>query len=173
MAYWLMQGSESHRRIRDFFTDGHTGAPWPIRQHWKRMSPSDGVALWLSGPGGGVVAVGHVAAEPFFGRADDPYRIDRPDTEEWLVPVEFAHHFVDHPIGRDALGADPRFAGARILRTPGGRNPAPLEDDEWAAVLERVPPPGPHPVATAVRGAAVVVAVGATAVREAFRSVVG
>jgi hypothetical protein len=168
MAYWLMQCNESHWRIRDFFADGRTGTVWPIRQHWKRMHPGDGVAVWLSG---GAVAVGHLAGEPFFGTAEDEYRTG--GDEGWLVPVEFTHHFLNQPIRRDVLEADPRFAGALILRMSGGRNPFPLEPDEWAAILDRVPPPGPHPVATAVRGAAVVVAVGATAVREAFRSVVG
>jgi predicted RNA-binding protein with PUA-like domain len=178
MAYWLLQCNESHWRIRDFFTDGRTGTVWHIRQHWKRMSPGDGVAVWLSGKDGGVAAVGQVAGEPYQGTpeaADEQYwAVDhRVKGERWLVPVEFSAHFPGHPIRRDVLEADPRFAHALILRMAGGRNPYPLEEGEWAAITERVPPPGPHVVATAVRGAAVAVAVGATAVREAGRSVVG
>ncbi|MEV6630403.1 EVE domain-containing protein [Actinoplanes sp. NPDC051470] len=176
MAYWLMQGNISHWRIRDFFTDGHTATTWTIRQHWKRMSAGDGVAIWLSGPGGGVVALGHVTAEPHFGTADDPYWTGR-DGEQWLVPVEFAQHFVNRPIGREKLEGDPRFAHALILRMAGGRNPFPLEDQEWAAIVDRVPPAGPQVVATAVRGAAAgaaaVVTAGASAVKEAFRTAVG
>jgi hypothetical protein len=80
--------------------------------------------------------------------------------------------FPDRLIRRDALAADPRFAGALILRRPGGRNPFPLEDAAWAAVLDRVPPAGPHLVADTVRGAAAVVVAGAAAVREAFRSAI-
>jgi EVE domain len=175
MAYWLLQCNESHWRIRDFFADGHTGTVWTIRQHWKRISPGDGVAVWLSGEAGGVAALGHVAMEPYFGTADARYSADGhlPEGEQWLVPVEFTRHFVDHPIRREVLEADPRFAHALILRMAGGRNPFPLEEDEWAAITDRVPPPGPEVVATAVRGAAAVVAAGAIAVREAFRSAVG
>jgi predicted RNA-binding protein with PUA-like domain len=177
MAYWLLQGNESHWRIRDFFADGHTGTVWTIRQHWKRMSTGDGVVVWLSGEGGGAVAVGHVAGEPFFGAeepADARYWTggNGRESERWLVPVEFTRHFLDHPIGRAALERDRRFAGALILRMPGGRNPFPLADEEWAAIADRVPPPGPEVVATAVRGAAAVVAAGAIAVREAFKSAV-
>jgi predicted RNA-binding protein with PUA-like domain len=174
MAYWLLQCNESHWRIRDFFADGHTGTVWTIRQHWKRMSAGDGVAIWLSGDGGGVVAVGHVVQEPYFGTADTRYAVSGhdPDGDQWLVPVRFSRHFLNHPIRREVLEADSRFARALILRMPGGRNPSPLEADEWAAISDRVPSPGPDVVATAVRGAAAVVAAGAIAVREAFRSAV-
>ncbi|MEV6492277.1 EVE domain-containing protein, partial [Actinoplanes sp. NPDC051633] len=138
MGYWLLQCNESHWRIRDFFNDGRTGTVWTIRQHWKRMRPGDRVAVWLSGAGGGVVALGEVSGEPYFGTAgaaDERYRTggDGPESERWLVPVEFTQHFLDHPIGRDALEHDPRFAEALILRMPGGRNPVRLEADEWAA----------------------------------------
>src|SRR5690349_11943019 len=99
MAYWLLQCNTSHWRIRDFFTDGHTGTTWTIRQHWKRMAPGDGVAVWLSGAGGGVAALGHVTAEPRLGTPDTEYwTVPGGDAEQWVVPVEFAQHFVDRPI---------------------------------------------------------------------------
>jgi len=171
MGYWLLHTSEAHWRIRDFFTDGRTGTVWTIRQHWKRVAPGDGVAVWLTGKDGGVVARGRVTGEPYFGADDAEYWIEE-HGERWRVPVDLTEHFVDRPIRRDVLAADPRFANALILRLAGGRNPFPLEPDEWTAITDRVPPPGPQVVATAVRGAAVAVAVGATAVREAMRSVV-
>ncbi|MFG1605038.1 EVE domain-containing protein [Actinoplanes sp. NPDC049265] len=178
MGQWLLRCNPAHWRIRDFFTDGHTSTGWTIKQHWKRIRPGDDVAVWLSGEGGGVVAIGSVAGEPHFGPFADEdahyWTGDRdPAGERWVVPVEFTAHFLDHPIGREVLEADPRFAHALILRMTGGRNPSPLTDEEWAAVADRVPPPGPQVVATAVRGAAAVVVAGASAVREAFRSVVG
>jgi hypothetical protein len=181
MGHWLLQCSEAHWRIRDFFTDGRTSTVWTIRQHWKRVRPGDDVAVWLSGEGGGVVALGRVTGEPQHGsfaveeHEEARYWTDGhdPAEERWLVPVEFTAHFLDHPIRRDVLEADPRFAHALILRMAGGRNPFPLEPDEWAAVADRKPPQGPQVVATAVRGAAAVVVAGASAVREAFRSAVG
>ena len=171
MASWLLQCNESQWHLRDFFTEGHTATDWPIRQHWKRMAAGDEVALWLSGPGGGVVAVGRVTGVPRRGVPDAEFRTAS-SAAQWLAPVEFGTQFVDHPIGREKLAADPRFAHALILRMSGGRSPLPLTPDEWAAVVDHVPPGGLQLVATAVRGAAVVVAVGATAVREAFRSAI-
>jgi EVE domain-containing protein len=177
MGQWLLRGNPAHWRVRDFFTDGHTSTAWTIKQHWKRMRPSDDVAVWLTGERGGVVAIGSVAEEPRFGPLpgeEARYWTDGrdPAEERWLVPVDYTAHFLDHPIGREVLEADPRFAHALILRMSGGRNPFPLTGEEWAAIADRVPPPGPQVVATAVRGAAAVVVAGASAVREAFRSVV-
>jgi hypothetical protein len=53
---------------------------------------------------------------------------------------------------------------------PGGGNPFPLEPDQWQAITERVPPEL-HLVGKTVLGAAALAAAGATAIREAVRSV--
>ena len=188
MAHWLLQGNPAHWRIRDFFMDGRTSTVWTVRRHRDRIARGDDVALWLSGTAGGVVAVGRVTGEPYHGvaaPADEKYWAGTHgrDRERWLVPVRFDRHFLDEPISRETLKADPRFAGALILRVPRGANPFPVEPAEWPAIAERVPPrpavlpwrdDAGHPqlVATTVRTAAAVVAAGATAVREAFRSVV-
>jgi predicted RNA-binding protein with PUA-like domain len=178
MAHWLLQCNESHWRIRDFFTDGRTGTVWTIRRHRDQIAAGDDVGVWLSGKQGGVVAIGRVTGEPCHGtatEADERYWTGTHDhaTERWLVPVEFSRHFLDAPIRRDTLTADHRFAKSLILRVPRGANPFPVAADEWAAITDRVPPAGPHMIAATVRGAAAVVAAGATAVREAFRSAVG
>jgi predicted RNA-binding protein with PUA-like domain len=179
MAHWILQCNPSAWRIRDFFDAGRTSTTWVIRRHWKKMSPGDDVAIWMSGRPGGVVAVGRVSGEPEFGPA--PSKEEQFWTsgrtgagERWTVPVEFTRHFLGAPIRREVLKGDDRFADALILRMPGGANPFPAEDAEWQAIADRVPggvPGPPHTlVANTVRTAAVVVATGATAIKEAVRS---
>jgi len=53
---------------------------------------------------------------------------------------------------------------------PGGGNPFPIEPGQWPAIIERVPPEL-HLVGRTVLGAAAPAAAGATAIREAVRSV--
>jgi predicted RNA-binding protein with PUA-like domain len=177
MAHWIVQANPAHWRIRDFFTDGHTHTAWAIRRYRDAAAGGDDVALWLSGRDGGVVALGRVAGEPYHGTApDDAYWSAGPERADarWLMPVEFTNVFLDDPIARAVLRADRRFAGSLILRMAGGGNPFPVTGAEWPAVAERVPHPSEHAVVAAtVRGAAAIVAGGATAVREAVRSVVG
>ena len=179
MAHWILQCNPSVWRIRDFFESGRTGTQWVIRRHWTKMSPGDDVAIWMSGRPGGVVAVGRVSGEPEFGSPpkgqDQFWTSDKARAgERWTVPVQFTRHFLGAPINREVLKADDRFAGALILRVPRGANPFPLEDAEWQAIADRVPggvPGPPHTlVANTVRTAAVVVATGATALKEAVRS---
>ena len=188
MAHWLVQCNPGHWRIRDFFADGRTSTVWTVRRHRDRIAAGDDVAIWLSGKAGGVVAVGRVTGEPYYGAAapaDEKYWTGGHgrERERWLMPVEFTRHFLDEPITRETLKADERFAGSLIVRMPRGSNPFPVEPGEWAAVADRVPRPpavvpwrdddgNPQMVAATVRTAAAVVAAGATAVREALRSVV-
>ncbi|WP_305784686.1 EVE domain-containing protein [Symbioplanes lichenis] len=147
MAHWLLQTNSKDERV----TPGT--AAWPIRRHRERVEPGDGVVVWRSGRGGGVVAAGVVS-----GKAGDHTAIDV--TLDRVFPV----------IGRETLKADERFAGAQVLRAPGGGNPLPVDQPAWEAIEERIPPQGP--VAATVRGAAAAVAAGATAVREALRTAV-
>lgn len=172
MAHWLLQANRTRWRIADFFADGHHETTWPIRRHRTAVTEGDQVALWLSGKDGGVAALGIITAEPVQGRVPDPqyWSPKPPDKDGWLLPVRFDQIFVGTPIARATLAADPRFATSLIMRMSGGGNPFPVKPLEWEAIEEHIPPHGP--VAATVRGAAAVVAAGATAVREAFRSAI-
>ena len=188
MAHWLLQCNPAHWRVREFFDAGRTSTVWTVRRHRDRIAPGDDVGIWLSGRAGGVVAVGRVTGAPYYGEAapaDEKFWAGGHgrEKERWLMPVHFDRVFLDTPITRDELKADERFAGSLIIRMPRGSNPFPVEAAEWPAVAERVPAPPavmpwrdgdghPQVVAATVRTAAAVVAAGATAVREAFRSLV-
>lgn len=172
MAHWILQANPAHWRVRDLFAGGRKGTVWPVRRYRDAVAAGDDVALWVCGPGGGVVAVGRVIGEPFQGRPDKRLWTGDP-ARTTVLPVEFGTEFLDRPIGREMLRADDRFAGSLILRMAGGGNPFPVTGPQWAAIAERVPGAGEHAVvATFVRGAAATTAGAVTAVREALRAAV-
>jgi hypothetical protein len=172
MAHWILQANPAHWRIRELFAGGRKGTVWPVRRYRDTVAAGDDVALWRSGPDGGVVALGRIIGEPFEGRPDRRLWTGDP-AKTTLLPVEFGTEFLDRPICREALRADDRFAGSLILRMAGGGNPFPVTADEWPAIAERVPRAGEHAVvATIVRGAAATTAGAVTAVREALRAAV-
>lgn len=139
---WLLQYNPAH---------GQPGEHWPIRRYRDRIAVGDEVALWASGPGGGVTGLGQV-----IGKSD--------------TTVEVGNVRGFPVIRRESLKDDARFATALILRMPGGGNPFAVEPAQWAAITERVPPEL-HLVGKTVLGAAALAAAGATAIREAVRSV--
>ncbi len=150
MAFWLVQ----HNPARGDCGSG----PWLIRRYRDLITPGDDIALWLSGRAGGVSAVGTIVDAPH-------------ETADGItIGVTFTRTFTGRPIPRATLKADDRFRDALILRMPGGGNPFPLTPAQWQAITDRIPPEHQF-VAATVRGAAALAAAGATALREAVRSV--
>jgi hypothetical protein len=141
---WLLQFNPAHEQ---------PGERWPVRRYRDRIQAGDEVALWASGPDGGVVGLAQVGSG-----------------SRTVVEIENVRLFP--VVRREVLRADPRFARALILRMPGGGNPFPLEPDQWRAITERVPAEL-HLVGKTVLGAAALAAAGATAIREAVRSASG
>ncbi|SNY73655.1 hypothetical protein [Paractinoplanes atraurantiacus] len=115
MAHWLFQ----HNPARGHCGDGD----WTIRRYRDRIAAGDEVALWHSGPAGGVVAMGAIVSDPHEipGGTAVGLRFDR-----W------------HGISRAELRFDTRFRDALILRMPAGGNPFPLEPGHWRALAERL-----------------------------------
>jgi hypothetical protein len=146
MAHWLLQ----HNPARGACGSGD----WVIRRYRDLITAGDDVALWHSGRGGGVVAVGTVTRAP----------------RDSVIGVSFARMFTGRPVPRAVLQADERFRDALVLRMPGGGNPFPLTPPQWQAIIDRVPPEHRF-VEVTVRGAAALAVAGVTAIREAVRSV--
>jgi hypothetical protein len=114
MAHWLLQ----HNPARGVCGSGD----WTVRRYRELISAGDDVALWLSGRGGGVAAVGAITEPPHDG----------------LITVDFTRWFPDRLIPRDELRHDERFRDALVLRMPGGSNPFPVTPGQWRAIVERV-----------------------------------
>ncbi|MEU8818511.1 hypothetical protein [Actinoplanes sp. NPDC048796] len=113
-AHWLFQ----HNPARGACGDGD----WTVRRYRDRIAAGDKVALWHSGPSGGLAALGVIVSNPHATPAGTSVelRFDR-----W------------HSIPRADLRADPHFRQALILRMPAGGNPFPLEPGEWQALTDR------------------------------------
>jgi len=93
------------------------------------MTPGDPCLLWLSGRDRpGVHALGEVVG-------DVEERADGPE-----VPVRLT--LLAEPVPRADLLGDSRMQDAEVLRMPAGSNPSWLTAEQYAAVLDRVRPPG-------------------------------
>jgi hypothetical protein len=141
MAHWLLQCNPVKWRIFDFFAAGHELTSWDVKLNLDDIVVGDDICIWLTGRPGGVVALGRVTAEPVQlteGEDDDAYWSDPADADPtgWSLPIALSRTFLHDPVPRVLLARDSRFSDSLILRMPGGRNPFPLTDPQWTAVLD-------------------------------------
>lgn len=138
VAYWLIQANPKKWRIFDFRRDGKTLDTWNVKRHLDQLAAGDKLVLWLSGPSGGVVGLGHIigpAYEVSEAEADDGYWAPGEITgPQHQVPIRMDEYFFDAPVGRELLKADPDFANALILRAPQSANPMRLSATELDAI---------------------------------------
>jgi hypothetical protein len=138
MAYWILQG-----KPETYDTSGALDAGiidrWRVRRNLSRISPGDEFALWVSGPGGGVVALGTVTESPEHDTDPDPFWVDSAEGAElaWRIGIRISRQLTT-PVQRTALLADPRFARSAIIRMLGGGNPFPVTPDEWLALQSHI-----------------------------------
>lgn len=108
---------------------------WTVRRYLKEMRTGDPFALWVSGPGGGVVAIGELTGEPYWDEgeeADDQYWDEPPGPRE-AVPLK-VERWLESPIPREWFRGNHTFAGAGILSQPFAGNPHRLTDEQWEAL---------------------------------------
>ena len=91
----------------------------------------------MSGDERGVYALGEVTEPVEYRTDDDHYWTDPADASgpDWEIGIHIREAFLDSPILSEELAKDTRFVNALILRMPGGRNPFPLTEEEWHAIL--------------------------------------
>ena len=144
MAHWLLQANPAKWDVDAFFDRyGASGlTSWSVTRYRDRIEAGDDIALWISGPEGGVIALGEVTGQvrEDLG-ADDEFWIDKEQAARirWSLPIRLTQEFRHAPISRHELERDQRFSSAAILSQPFAGNPFPLTDDEWAAILEHRP----------------------------------
>lgn len=138
MAYWILQGNpkifDTHGALQAGTIDR-----WRIRRYLHDITPGDEFALWISGPGGGVRALGTVTEPPMRDTDPDPFWVDAADGVKpaWRVGIRISRR-LSSPIPRADLLADPRFARSMILRMPGGGNPFPVTSAEWVVLQSHI-----------------------------------
>jgi predicted RNA-binding protein with PUA-like domain len=143
MNNWLFTCNPKQWRIYDFFADGLTSVGWRTVNHRDAIRSGDRVLLWLSGPGGGVVALGEVECEPVLTSAaedEDKYWVKQPDPTKkwWSTGLRFSRSFIGEPVSRTELSADPVFKENLVIRMPRTANPIPVTGQQWDAVLKLV-----------------------------------
>lgn len=134
MAYWILQGNPAIYDTRGALQTS-TIDRWRIARHLHDISSDDQFALWISGPGGGVIALGVVTKPPERDTDPDSFWIDPAEGAKpgWRIGVKI-RRVLRSPVPRVDLQADPGFAGSLILRMPGGGNPFPVTPEEWRAL---------------------------------------
>ena len=138
MAYWILQGNPE---IYDTFGALQAGPidRWRIARHLQDVSRGDEFALWISGQGGGVSALGIVTEPPKRDTDPDRFWVDPAEGREraWRIGIQISRR-LGCPVPRADLKADPGFAESLILRMPGGGNPFPVTPDEWLVLQSHI-----------------------------------
>lgn len=147
MNRWLFQSNPERWRIFDYLRDH----PDEDFQHWDwsavryidEIMKEDSVAFWIAGRRDvrGVYAVGRITGPPEESTGWSEYAVDPEDRRrhDHMVPMAFDKVFFNDPILATDLKMDPRFTNAAILKMPQAGNPYKLTEDEWSAIVERIP----------------------------------
>ncbi|KRF29471.1 EVE domain-containing protein [Phycicoccus sp. Soil802] len=135
MSYWVFQCALGEEYDLDEIQSW--SAPdlwrWSLARHFKDVQPGDRFAFWVSGPQGGVFALGTVTSLPY---TDDHWRVTAKSAKATYAKLSVDVPLFDRPIPREVLKQEQRFKNSLILRMPGGANPFRLNDDEWWALEE-------------------------------------
>jgi hypothetical protein len=136
VAYWILQANPKMYRVFNALIDAPALRTWTIAHHKNDIQPGDEFALWVSGRAGGVYAFGVVTSPAAVRPGDSTYwvELDEYKHRKWRIGIRI-EDVLDSPIPRRELSSDLKFAGALILRMPGGGNPFPLSKGEWQAIL--------------------------------------
>jgi hypothetical protein len=111
---------------------------WNLNQHAREVNVGDRILIWISGQDAGIYAVGTVLT-PAVTRSDSGTGIGYWHTKkDGLQPkqrvlVRYDTVFLDRPLTRDYLRADPELWDLSILRSPRGTNFS-VSDAEWDAI---------------------------------------
>src|SRR5450755_4052179 len=143
MVRWILQCNPERYRLHEALRDGFDVRSWTVARHLRDIAPGDEVAMWISGPDGGVYVLGAVtrgaersAEEP------DPYWVDPAESDEatWHVGIRLGEPLPEL-IPRTVLANEPDCADAAIISMPWGGNPFPVTDLQWKAITSRIASP--------------------------------
>ena len=118
-----------------------------VARYRDQLRPGDNAAIWVSGSLAGVYGLATIAANEA-GEVDIYERVIEPDSGwrreedigQRIMTVNFRDdaRWLDKPILRSILKADPRFEDAPILTIPHAGNPFPVTDEQWRAITSRL-----------------------------------
>ncbi|MCZ7428978.1 hypothetical protein O7607_24820 [Micromonospora sp. WMMA1949] len=135
LGAWLIKGNADAVDLTARFSADPRVTGWCVRPGYRvrLMRAGQPVVFWASGSRGrapyGVWGVGRIAAAPEPGAPG----------EAWTAPLDLT--ILDEPlrIRREVLRADPRLAGAEVLRQPQAANPSYLTVAQFEALRGYLP----------------------------------
>jgi hypothetical protein len=113
---------------------------WNLNQHAREVRAGDQILLWVSGSDAGIYAVGTVLSDPVI-RSDSStgigYWVDQSEgfRAKARVRVHYDRVFLERPLLKAYLQADPALWDMRILRFARGTN-FPITPEEWSALRQ-------------------------------------
>jgi hypothetical protein len=137
--HWLFQANPARYRIHDSLV--HEAEEWwNLNQHASDVQVGDLVAIWVSGNDAGVYAVGTVVKGPRFTSDSIQGQGYWENANDGTLPkprvlVRYDRVFVDRPLLKVLLEADPKLWDLPVIRSPRGTNFA-LSKVEWQALIE-------------------------------------
>ena len=79
VARWILQCNPARYRLLDALSDGFDVRTWTVVRYLRDIAPGDEVAMWISGPGGGVCVLGEVTRGA-------EWSLDDPDPTGSILP---------------------------------------------------------------------------------------
>ena len=150
MAAWLLQTTLKKWDLDGFLIAGLEDIEWPVKRYLPEPAEGDHVVLWMSGPEGDIIGLGHVRGPVRIRTATGDH--DWPgigSDEYWLDPaLLLGSHWL--PVHIDTLlsaritkrlpGADSVFSQTTTFHAPKSADPLRLTDGQWEELQALIPP---------------------------------
>lgn len=124
-AFWIFQGNPKYYEVIEAVNELDT-ITWAVNQYQKQIKEGDKAYIWLSGPGGGIVAVGTILCDPKIVKPnfEDPFNRSEVLNKEPYLAVDIHLHtkLADSIVERTLLLSDERTKRMEILTYPGATN---------------------------------------------------
>lgn len=122
---WIFQGNPKLYDVVNAIKDLNT-ITWAVNQYPKQINKGDKAYIWLSGSGGGIVAVGSILCDPKTVQPDkdDPYKLseDLNNKPYLAVEIKIQRKLTESIVERTTLKNDERTKKMEIITYPGATN---------------------------------------------------
>jgi len=122
---WIFQGNPKYYNVVKAVKDLET-ITWAVNQYPKQIKKGDKAYIWLSGSGGGIVAVGSILCDPKTVEPDkdDPYILseDLNNKPYLAVEIKIQRKLTESIVERATLKNDERTKKMEIITYPGATN---------------------------------------------------
>lgn len=144
MRYWIFQFNPDKFRWFDWIKENKGAEQWLVTRHELDIRKGDKVAIWASGRGAGIYALGEVITDP----KDEPLNKEEEKYfKEGSYRVRFLQYksvwikhtkiFIENPLTRKECIEDPILKSMEILKKIQATN-VKLRQKEWNRIIELI-----------------------------------